>query len=128
MFSFENLSVYKEARELTVKIYAILDKFPRKEEFGICSQIRRAIISVPSNIAEQSSRSSYKEKIRFLEIAYGSLVESYCQLQISVDINYLSPEEFALLTPHFSSLSKQISGLRKSFLAKINANQPVVKA
>ena len=119
-YSFEKLSLYNNSRKLTVIIYSLFDKFPKKEEFALSNQIRRAIISVPSNIAEQSGRVSYKEKIRFLEIAFGSLMEAYCQMQISVDLRYLSEKEFEKLQPHFASISKQISGLRKSFLSKIN--------
>lgn len=114
-YSFEKLSVYNNSRDLAVIIYSLLDKFPKKEEFALSSQIRRAIISVPSNIAEQSGRKSFKEKIRFLEIAYGSLLEAYCQLQLAVDLNYLTSVEFEELKPKFHLISAQLSGLRKSF-------------
>ena len=114
-YSFEKLNLYNNSRKLTVIIYSLLDKFPKKEEFALSNQIRRAIISVPSNIVEQSGRSSFKEKIRFLEIAYSSLMEVYCQLQLAVDLNYITSSEFDNLKPMFHLISAQISGLRRSF-------------
>ena len=120
-YSFEKLSLYNNSRKLTVIIYSLLDKFPKKEEFALSNQIRRAIISVPSNIVEQSGRSSFKEKIRFLEIAYSSLMEVYCQLQLAVDLNYITSSEFDNLKPMFHLISAQISGLRRSF-SQTNSN------
>lgn len=120
-YSFEKLEVYKQAKQLVVDVYRLLDEFPNTEKFALCGQIRRSIVSVPSNIAEQSGRSSKKEKIHFLEIAYGSLMESYCQLQIGVDLNYIEPIKFDKLSASFLSVSKMLSGLRNSFL-EINPN------
>ncbi|MCQ2322963.1 MAG: four helix bundle protein, partial [Bacteroidales bacterium] len=66
----------------------MLKKFPKLEQYALCDQIRRASISIPSNIAEGNSRNSNKEKIHYIEIAYGSLMETYCQLILSNDLNY----------------------------------------
>ena len=79
-FSFFDLRVYKESKELVKSIYRLLEKFPKYETYAMSDQLRRAIVSVPSNIAEGSGRFSIKEKIHFIEIAYGSLTESLCQL------------------------------------------------
>ena len=80
----------------------------------MCDQLRRAAISVPSNIAEGTGRISVKETIQFLEIAYGSLMELYCQLQLSVDLEYISYEDFGDIKPLIYSTSKLLSGLRRS--------------
>ena len=71
VYSFENLKVWREAKELVVDVYHLLDHFPKFEKYALCDQIRRAIVSVPSNIAEGSGRKSLKEQIHFLEISYG---------------------------------------------------------
>ena len=80
VFAFERLIVYEKSLQLVKDIYAITKLFPETEKFGLCSQLQRAIISVPSNIAEGVCRMSTKEKTRFIEIAYGSLMEVYCQI------------------------------------------------
>ena len=80
VFAFERLIVYEKSLQLVKDIYAITKLFPETEKFGLCSQLQRAIISVPSNIAEGVCRMSTKEKTRFIEIAYGSLMKVYCQI------------------------------------------------
>ena len=119
LFSFEKLDAYKNARSLVIEVYKILEKFPNSEKFALCDQIRRAIISVPSNIAEGSGRMSIKEKIHFLEIAFGSLMEAYCQLQIANDLNYILDEEFIVAKEKIIDVSKLLSGLRKSLTIKL---------
>lgn len=119
-YSFEKLTVYQTARQLVKEVYLLLHKFPQVERYGLCDQLRRAIISVPSNIAEQSGRTSPKEKIHFLEIAYGSLMESYCQLDIAVDLGYITSEELEPLKKLFTDTSRMISGLKKKFAEQIS--------
>jgi four helix bundle protein len=114
-FSFLDLRVYKEAKLLVAEVYSILDKFPKCETYALGDQLRRAVVSVPSNIAEGSGRASTKEKIHFLEIAYGSLTETLCQLDIARDLNYISDEEFANEKERINVIGKQLSGLRSSF-------------
>ena len=79
-FGFQKLDVYKEAKELVKLVYVLLEKYPKTEMFALCDQLRRAVISVPSNIAEGMGRASSKEQVHFLGIAYGSLMEVLCQL------------------------------------------------
>ena len=119
-YSFEKLVVYQTARKLVKQVYLLIAKFPQVERYGLCDQLRRAIISVPSNIAEQSGRTSYKEKVHFLEIAYGSLMEAYCQLDIAVDLGYISSEDLAPLKNLFFDTSRLISGLKKKFAENIS--------
>lgn len=118
-FSFERLEVWKRSRALVVAVYRVMEKFPSVEKYALCEQLRRAIVSVPSNIAEGSGRTSLNEKIRFVEIAYGSLLEAYCQLSIAVDLNYMTKEELDALKKQFSCISKMLSNLRASFKSRI---------
>lgn len=113
-YFFERLDVWQHSRELVKRVYRLQKKFPNEERFGLCDQLRRAAISVPSNIAEGTGRISVKETIHFLEIAYGSLMELYCQLQLSVDLEYISSEDFGEIKPLIFSTSKLLSGLRRS--------------
>lgn len=118
IFSFEGLEVWKSSKALVVAVYDILNRFPPIERYSLCEQLRRSIVSVPSNIAEGSGRSSANEKIRFIEIAYSSLLEAYCQLSIAVDLNYMKLEEFNSLKTQFTSISKMLTRLRASFKPK----------
>ena len=117
-FSFEKLSVYQRIRLFVKDVYLVQQSFPKEEKFALCDQIRRAAISITSNLAEGSGRDSYKEKIHFINIAYGSLMEVYSQLQLSVDLGYLDKEKYLLLRQNIISISKMLSGLRSSFQKK----------
>ena len=116
-YYFERLDVWQQARQLVVQVYKLLEKFPKEEKFALCDQLRRSVISIPSNIAEGSGRIAKKETIHFLEIAYGSLMEMYCQLQIADDLNYITEADFMEIKPLIFKVSKLLSGLRRS---KIN--------
>lgn len=118
-FTFFDLRVYKEAKLLVRDIYSLMDKFPKYETYALSDQLRRAVISVPSNIAEGSGRISTKEKIHLLEIAYGSLTETLCQLDIARDLGYISDEEFDNEKDKVNVIGKQLSGLRSSFQKQI---------
>jgi len=115
MFSFERLDAYIEARKLVKEIYLLLYAFPKIETYALCDQIRRSAISITSNIAEGSGRSSIKEKIHFLEISYASMLESYSQLQIALDLGYITSEEFEKLLPLYNKVASLLSGLRRSY-------------
>ena len=114
MFSFEKLLVYQKARELVKEVYKLQKRFPAEERFALGDQIRRSIISVTSNIAEGSGRDNNKEKIHFLEIAFGSLMEAFSQLQNAQDIEYISETEVENIRLQFEEISKMISGLKSS--------------
>ena len=85
----------------------------------MCDQIRRAIASVPSNIAEGSGRKSLKEQIHFLEIAYGSLMETYNQLLIAIELKYITEESVEAIKPRIDNVAKMINGLCKSYSTKL---------
>lgn len=122
-FSFFDLRVYQEAKELVKSVYRILEKFPKYETYALGDQLRRSVTSLPSNIAEGSGRFSNKEKIHFLEIAYGSLTEALCQLDIAHDLEYVNDEEFETEKERINVIGKQLSGLRASFQKQIDANR-----
>jgi four helix bundle protein len=118
-FQFEKLKAWQEARKLVVDVYQLLEKFPKTENYTLSDQLRRAVVSVPSNIAEATGRLAIKEQIHFLEIAYASLMELYCQLQIAVDLGYMTPEELQLVKRKVFTTSKLISGLHSSKVAQL---------
>ena len=93
-------------------------KFPQHEQYALSSQIRRAVFSIPSNIAEGSGRASIKEKNHFLEIAFGSLTETYCQLLIAAELGYITDDELKTVKPLFREVSRLMSGLRNSYESK----------
>lgn len=114
-FSFEGLEVYKAARMLVRDIYRLQQKFPKTEIYALGDQIRRSASSVTSNIAEGSGRNSFKEKVHFIEISYGSLMEAFSQLQIAQDLGYLTEKEIDDIRPKFIEVAKMLSGLKKHF-------------
>lgn len=119
-YSFQKLTVWQESKKLVVDVYHLLENFPNFEKYALCDQIRRAIVSVPSNIAEGSGRKSLKEQIHFLEIAYGSLMESYNQLLIAVDLTYITEESVETIKSTIDKVAKMINGLSGSYAAKLN--------
>lgn len=119
VYSFEKLNVWQEAKKLVVDVYHLLDSFPKFEKYALCDQIRRAIVYVPSNIAEGSGRKSLKEQIHFLEISYGSLMETYNQLLIAIDLDYITEESVETIKPNIDSVAKMINGLSGSYSKKL---------
>ena len=92
-----------------------MQKFPREENFALCDQLRRSASSVPSNIAESTGRKSNKEKLHFIEFAFGSLTDSMCQLEIAYDLSYITLEELQKMESYVSEISKMLSGLHTSY-------------
>ena len=109
-----DLNAWKEGHKLVLEIYKLSKEFPKEEVFALVSQIRRAVVSITSNLAEGFSRNSYKEKSQFYSIALGSLTEIQSQLFIAKDINYISKEKFDSITAQTIIVSKLINGLIKS--------------
>lgn len=124
-YSFQKLNAWQEAKKLVVEVYHLLDCFPKFEKYALCDQIRRAIVSVPSNIAEGSGRMSIKEKIHFLEIAYGSLMETYNQLLIATDLAYITEESVQTIKPLIDNVAKMINGLRVSYSKQLETGTPI---
>lgn len=111
--SFKSLNAYTEAKELVKKVYAVVNTLPAEERYALADQLRRAVISVPSNIVEGMNRISDKEKSHFLEIAYASLMEVYCQIDIATDLGYIDTCKNKELEQSISSVARLISGLRR---------------
>ncbi len=89
-FGYEKLVAWKKSRILVKEVYNIIRDFPDEEKYGLSDQLRRAVISVASNIAEGSGRITVREKIHFCHIAYGSLMEVACQLTLAEDLGFIS--------------------------------------
>jgi four helix bundle protein len=106
----ENLEVWKKAIELVVDIYNETAEFPSDERFGLISQLRRAAVSIPSNIAEGAARSTAKDKLRFLSMAQGSMSEVDTQLVISSRLGYLSEDNLSKLLIRTEELAKMMYG------------------
>ena len=108
---FKNLIVYQKSKELVKQVYALLKQFPDDERFALCGQMRRAAISVPSNIVEGMARLSNKDQSHFLNIAYGSLMELYAQLDIAHDLGYISEDDFTKIEASIDEIDKMIVSL-----------------
>lgn len=115
-YDYKQLEVYKESKRLVKMVYALLKKFPKEEQYALCDQLRRAVISVPSNVAEGLGRYSMKEQVHFFEIAYGSLREVDCQLDVACDLGYVKEDEITEVAELINYLSALISGLRRKRL------------
>lgn len=112
--SFTQLIVWKEGHTLVLEIYKITKSFPKEEKFGLTDQIRRAAVSITSNIAEGFSRHGSKEKIQFYYMSLGSLAELQNQLLIARDIGYITNETFSTLANQSVTVSKLLNGLINS--------------
>lgn len=120
IFSYRNLRVYQGALLLVTSIYNVVKFFPIEERYALSDQLRRAIVSVPSNLAEGLSRYSRKEQLHFMELSYGSLMEVMCQIEISKSLGYINEELFYSIESDIIVIAKQLSGLRKSLQASLN--------
>ena len=111
--SFTDLDTWKEAHKLVLMIYKTTKTFPKEELFGLTSQMRRAAVSITSNIAEGFSRQSYSEKIQFYSIAQGSTTELQNQLLIAKDVGYLTQKDFDEIASQSVIVHKLLNGLIK---------------
>ncbi len=114
LFPFEKLEVWQLAKKLVLAIYDVSKRFPANEQYGLISQINRAVISVASNLAEGSSRISQKDQAHFSQLAYGSLMEVTCQLDIAKELGFIKEEEYKKLRQSIGVLSSKINALRRS--------------
>lgn len=114
----KKLDVWTTALDFAQQIYKITERFPAKEQFGIASQIRRATVSIPSNIAEGAARQTKKEFIQFLYVAKGSLSEVDTQMEIAKGLQYLSQPDWATLNGKLERIDRMLSGLIRSLRTK----------
>ena len=111
MNSFRKLDAYIYAKDIVKQIYALVKKFPKEEQYALCDQLRRAVISIPSNIAEGSGRTTPKDQAHFYTIAYGSLMEVLAQLDVACELEYITGTEFETLELLIDKEAKILSGL-----------------
>ena len=119
-FVFHKLQVWHLAKELAKEIYSITKRFPLDEKFGLVLQLNRAAVSVASNLAEGSGRTSRKDQAHFTQLAYGSLMEVACQLEIAADLHFISEDEFQKICASIKTISEKLSALRNSQLSSLN--------
>lgn len=119
-FSFEKLDVYQKARNLIKDIYLLQNDFPKEERYALGDQVRRAATSIAANLAEGSGRQSIREKVHFVEIAFGSMTEVFCELQTACDLGYIKEEQLDALRPQFTDIAKMLSGLRNTLNKKLD--------
>lgn len=117
--SYRQLVAWQKAMELVKDVYEITKNFPKEEIYGLTSQIRRAAVSIPSNIAEGQGRDSTKEFLHHLSIAYGSLMETETQILIAENLNYLNAEKSNLILEKSAETGRLINGLIRSLKTKI---------
>ena len=120
-FNFRKLNVYYSALDLVEYVYEKVGQFPKEEKYALADQLRRAVVSVPSNIAEGVWRASDKEKAHFVEMAYTSLMEVLCQMEIAYRVNYISDDVFKTVEERIENVAKMLSGLRSSFQRSHNS-------
>ena len=121
MRAHENLDAWKKAIEFVVAVYRQTEPFPKDERFGLTSQIRRAAVSIPANIAEGAARSSDKEYLHFVSIAQGSSSELETELLIAQKLGFLSEENYFELRQELESIGRLIIGLSNYLKRKIGS-------
>lgn len=112
MAHFQNLIVYQQAKELVKLVYAQIKKFPSDDRYALCDQLRRSVISIPSNIAEGMGRMAEKEQGHFINIAFGSLMEVLAQIDIAKDLEYITTEDYRQIETMVNEIGKMLSSLR----------------
>lgn len=112
IYSFEKLEVWNESKEFTKSIYKLTSTFPDSEKFGMVSQLRRASVSICSNIAEGSARKSFKDKAHFTTMAFSSTVEVLNQLILSYELDFIKESDYLKLRQDIESVTNKLNGLR----------------
>lgn len=115
VFGYRKLIAYQKAKALVRKTYQLLKRFPAEERYAMCDQLRRASVSITSNIAEGVNRFSVKEKAHFIETAYGSLMEVSSQFEIAEDLGYITSEDRLSLDLLIEEDARLLSGLLNSY-------------
>lgn len=128
MRNFTDLHAWQEGHRLVLMIYKNTEQFPEKERYGIVGQMRRASVSITSNIAEGFARRSLKEKCRFYDMAQGSLVELQNQLIISKDVGYLASDSFEAIAEQSVTANKLLHGLLRSTKEKNTNHKFIIRS
>ena len=120
-YGFEKLKVWQNSRKLAISVYKITAAFPDSERFGLVNQMQRSAVSVSSNIAEGSSRTSSKDQAHFYQLAYSSLMELLNQCIISTDLEFLSDTALEEIRIEIEEISRMLNSLRRS---KLGSKKP----
>lgn len=120
VFSFEKMRMWTDVKMYVKTVYGITKNYPHHETYGLQSQLQRAAVSVASNIAEGLSRKTDKEQLRFVEIAYSSLIETYAQLVISEELGYIEKSQLAQIKNEVFKISNQLNALTRTINKRIS--------
>ena len=120
VFGYRKLIAYQKAKEVVKRTYKLLKKFPPEERWAMCDQLRRASVSITSNIAEGVNRYSVKEKTHFLEIAFGSLMEVSSLFEMDEELDYITTEDLMSMDDLIREDARLLSGLQNSYQPSSN--------
>ena len=115
VFGYRKLIAYQKAKDVVKRTYKLLKKFPAEERYAMCDQLRRASVSVTSNIAEGVNRYSVKDKSHFIEMAYGSLMEVSSQFEIAEELGFISCDDRFSMDQLIEEVARLLSGLQKTY-------------
>jgi len=122
--TYKDLDVWKQTRMLVKTVYQLSKNFPKDEQYGLTSQLRRAVVSIPSNIAEGCGRNHFKDSIQFFFIARASLYELETQLILSSDLAYISEEQLSAILEQVTRCKKLLNGFINYYQQQTNNHQP----
>ncbi len=115
VFGYRKLVAYQKAKDVVKRTYKLLKQFPAEERYAMCDQLRRASVSVTSNIAEGVNRYSVKDKSHFIEMAYGSLMEVSSQFEIAEELGFISCDDRFSMDQLIEEVARLLSGLQKTY-------------
>ena len=115
VFGYRKLIAYQKAKEIVKRTYKLLKKFPSEERYAMCDQLRRASVSITSNVAEGVNRYSVKDKAHFIEMSYGSLMEVSSQFEIAEELGYITTEDRMSVDELIREVARLLSGLQNSY-------------
>ncbi len=118
--SYRELVVWQKSMQLVTNTYLVTESFPKSEMFGLTSQLKRAVVSIPSNIAEGQGRDSTKEFLYHLSVAYGSLMEAETQIQIAINLSFIEKERADRLFDQCGEVGRMLNGLTRSLRKSLN--------
>lgn len=121
IFGYRKLIAYQKAKEVVKRTYKLLKKFPAEERYAMCDQLRRASVSITSNIAEGVNRYSVKDKAHFIEMSYGSLMEVSSQFEIAEELGYITTEDRMSMDQLIEEVARLLSGLQKTYKPSIDS-------
>ena len=122
VFGYRRLIAYQKGKEIVKRTYKLLKKFPAEERYAMCDQMRRASVSITSNIAEGINRFSVKDKAHFIEIAFGSMMEVSSQMEIAEELGYITEEERMSMDALVEEEARLLSGLLSSYKPSSTCN------